>query len=155
MSAALTHVITPVERPRRRQGGSAEIPFGDITMGKLIYIANASLDGYCEDRNGGIDFGAPDEEYFGFVNDLERPVGIYLYGRRMYEAMTYWETAPIHDQPPWVVDFTNIWRGADIRVLEDAGIGIKLEDHPSAGVRRQDDSADEGRNGPRPHDWRS
>ena len=113
MSAALTHVITPVERPRRRQGGSAEIPFGDITMGKLIYIANASLDGYCEDRNGGIDFGAPDEEYFGFINDLERPVGIYLYGRRMYEAMTYWETAPIHDQPSWVVDFTNIWRGAD------------------------------------------
>ena len=49
----------------------------------------------------------------GFINDLERPVGIYLYGRRMYEAMTYWETAPIHDQPSWVVDFTNIWRGAD------------------------------------------
>ncbi len=82
-------------------------------MAKLIYIMNTSLDGYCEDRDGGIDFGAPDEEYFSFINDLERPVGTYLYGRRMYEAMTYWETAPIADQPPWVVDFTSIWRGAD------------------------------------------
>lgn len=82
-------------------------------MAKLIYIANASLDGYCEDRDGGIDFGPPDEEYFGLINDLVRPVGTYLYGRRMYEAMVYWETAPIPDQPPWVVDFTNIWRGAE------------------------------------------
>jgi dihydrofolate reductase len=82
-------------------------------MAKLIYIANTSLDGFCEDRDGGIDFGAPDEEYFGFINDLERPVGTYLDGRRMYEAMTYWETAPIPDQPSWVVDFTHIWRGAD------------------------------------------
>ena len=82
-------------------------------MAKLIYIANTSLDGYCEDRDGGIDFGPPDEEYFSFINDLERPVGTYLYGRRMYEAMIYWQTAPIRDQPSWVVDFTNIWRGAD------------------------------------------
>jgi dihydrofolate reductase len=82
-------------------------------MAKLIYIANTSLDGYCEDRYGGIDFGDPDEEYFSFINDLERPVGTYLYGRRMYEAMIYWETASIPDQPSWVVDFTNIWREAD------------------------------------------
>ena len=82
-------------------------------MAKLIYIANTSLDGYCEDRDGGIDFGAPDEEYFSFINDLERLVGTYLYGRRMYEAMIFWETAPIAEQPPWVVDFTNIWRAAD------------------------------------------
>ena len=82
-------------------------------MAKLIYIANTSLDGYCEDRDGGIDFGPPDEEYFRFINELERPVGTYLYGRRMYEAMTYWETSPVRDQPSWVVDFTNIWRAAD------------------------------------------
>jgi dihydrofolate reductase len=82
-------------------------------MAKLIYIANTSLDGYCEDLDGGIDFGAPDEEYFGFINDLERPIGTYLYGRHMYEAMTYWETAPISDRPSWVVDFTKIWRGTD------------------------------------------
>ena len=82
-------------------------------MAKLIYIANTSLDGYCEDPDGGIDFGAPDEEYFRFINDLERPVGTYLYGRRMYEAMIYWETVPIPDQPSWVAEFTNIWREAD------------------------------------------
>jgi dihydrofolate reductase len=82
-------------------------------MAKLIYIANTSLDGYCEDRDGGIDFGAPDEEYFGFINEIERPIGAYLYGRRMYQAMVYWDTARISEQPSWVADFTNIWRGAD------------------------------------------
>jgi dihydrofolate reductase len=82
-------------------------------VGKLIYVANTSLDGYVEDQDGGIDWGAPDEEYFGFINDLERTVGTYLYGRRMYEAMVYWETAPVADQPPWLVDFTDIWRAAD------------------------------------------
>jgi dihydrofolate reductase len=82
-------------------------------MAKLIYVANTSLDGYNEDRDGGIDFGAPDEEYFSLINGLERSVGTYLYGRRMYETMVFWETAPIADQPPWIVDFTNIWRAAD------------------------------------------
>jgi dihydrofolate reductase len=82
-------------------------------MAKLIYVANTSLDGYTEDPDGGIDWGTPDEEYFGFINDLERPVGTYLYGRRMYEAMVFWETAPTAEQPPWVVEFTNIWRAAD------------------------------------------
>jgi dihydrofolate reductase len=82
-------------------------------MAKLLYIANTSLDGYCEDPDGGINFGEPDEEYFGLINDLERPVGTYLYGRRMYEAMVYWETAPVADQPSWVTEFTNIWRAAD------------------------------------------
>jgi dihydrofolate reductase len=82
-------------------------------MAKLIYIANTSVDGYCEDPDGGIDFGEPDEEYFGLINDLERPVGAYLYGRRMYEAMVYWETVSISEQPSWVADFTTIWRGAD------------------------------------------
>ena len=82
-------------------------------MAKLIYIANTSLDGYIEDRDGGIEWGTPDEEYFSSINDIERPIGTYLYGRRMYEAMLYWETAPIADQPAWVLDFTNIWREAD------------------------------------------
>jgi dihydrofolate reductase len=72
-----------------------------------------SLDGYTEDRDGGINWGAPDEEYFSFINDLQRSVGTFLYGRRMYEAMAYWETAPVADQPPWVVDFANIWRAVD------------------------------------------
>jgi dihydrofolate reductase len=82
-------------------------------MGKLIYIVNTSLDGYMEDRDGGIEWGTPDEEYFSSINGLERPIGAYLYGRRMYEAMLYWETASLADQPAWVLDFTNIWRAAD------------------------------------------
>ncbi|HEY6472854.1 MAG TPA: dihydrofolate reductase family protein [Acidimicrobiales bacterium] len=82
-------------------------------MPKLIYVANTSLDGYIEDPDGGISWGEPDEEYFGFINEIQRSAGTYLYGRRMYEAMVYWETAPIAEQSPWVVDFTNIWRAAN------------------------------------------
>lgn len=82
-------------------------------MAKLIYVTNTSLDGYCEDRGGGFDWGAPDEEYFRLINDLERSVGTYLYGRRMYEAMVLWETAPLVGQPPWVAEFTTMWRAAE------------------------------------------
>ncbi len=83
-------------------------------MRRLIYSAITSLDGYVEDASGSIDWGAPDEEVHAFVNDLERPIGIYLYGRRMYETMLYWETAhTIPDQPYVVQDFTEIWQAAD------------------------------------------
>ena len=82
-------------------------------MAKLIYIANASVDGYTEDRDGDINWGDPDEEYFSSINGLQARVGTYLYGRGMYEAMVYWETAPVADQPAWVVDFTNLWRAAE------------------------------------------
>ena len=82
-------------------------------MGKLIYVTNTSLDGYIEDPDGGFAWGEPDEDYFGFINEVERPVGTYLYGRRLYEAMVYWETAPVTDSPPWIADFTDIWRAAD------------------------------------------
>jgi dihydrofolate reductase len=92
---------------------SVEDPFGGIGMAKLIYIANASVDGYTEDRKGGFNWGDPDEEYFGSVNGLQRPVGTYLYGRRMYETMVYWETAPLADQPAWVAEFTDLWRAAE------------------------------------------
>jgi dihydrofolate reductase len=84
-----------------------------VALAKLIYIANTSLDGFTEDRAGGFDFGNPDEEYFTLINELERPVGTYLYGRRMYQTMVYWETSPAADQQPWIVDFTNLWRAAD------------------------------------------
>ena len=82
-------------------------------MAKLVYVANTSLDGYTEDRDGGLDWTDPDEEYFRAINDLERTVGTNLYGRRMYEAMLYWETVAVDDLPPWVADFTTIWRAAD------------------------------------------
>ncbi len=83
-------------------------------MAKLIYSAIASLDGYVADEDGNFDWAAPDEEVHTFVNDLERPVGTYLYGRRMYEVMAYWETArALTDQPPVVMDFAGIWQAAD------------------------------------------
>jgi dihydrofolate reductase len=82
-------------------------------MAKLIYIANTSLDGYTEDRDGAIDWGAPDEEYFDSLNGIQREVDTYLYGRLMYEAMVYWETAPLTDQPSWIIEFTNTWRAAE------------------------------------------
>ena len=83
-------------------------------MGKLIYSAIASLDGYVADEAGKFDWAEPDEEVHRLVNDLERPVGTYLYGRRMYEVMAYWETAhALPGQQPFVRDFAEIWQAAD------------------------------------------
>ena len=83
-------------------------------MAKLIYSAITSLDGYVADENGNFDWAAPDEEVHRFVNDLERPIGTYLYGRRIYETMIYWETAhTLPDQPPFIQDFAGIWQAAD------------------------------------------
>ncbi len=83
-------------------------------MAKLIYSAITSLDGYVADANGNFDWAVPDEKVHTFVNDLERQVGTYLYGRRMYEVMVYWETeTSIPDQPRFVRDFGEIWRAAD------------------------------------------
>jgi dihydrofolate reductase len=83
-------------------------------MGKLIYSMITSLDGYVADNDGNFDWAAPDEEVHTFVNDLERPIGTYLYGRRMYEVMRYWETAhALTDQPSFMQDYAQIWRAAD------------------------------------------
>jgi dihydrofolate reductase len=83
-------------------------------MAKLIYSAITSLDGYVADEDGNFDWAAPDEEVHSFINDLERPVGTYLYGRRMYDVMAYWESAnSVADQPPVVRDFAEIWQAAD------------------------------------------
>ncbi len=81
---------------------------------KLIYSAIASLDGYTADEDGNFDWAAPDEDVHAFVNDLERPIGTYLFGRRMYEVMTYWETAHAEgDTTPVTLDFAQIWQSAD------------------------------------------
>jgi dihydrofolate reductase len=83
-------------------------------MAKLIYSAITSLDGYVADEDGNFDWAAPDDEVHSFVNDLERPVGTYLYGRRTYEVMAYWETAnTLADQPPVEHDFAEIWQAAE------------------------------------------
>jgi dihydrofolate reductase len=83
-------------------------------VAKLIYSAIASLDGYVADEDGNFDWAAPDEEVHSFANDLERPVGTHLYGRRMYEVMVYWESAhTVPDQPPYLEDYTEIWQAAD------------------------------------------
>ncbi len=83
-------------------------------MARLIYSAIASVDGYVEDADGSFEWAAPDEELFRFVNELERPAGTYLYGRRMYQTMLYWETArQVPGLPSYVQDFTRIWQAAD------------------------------------------
>jgi dihydrofolate reductase len=83
-------------------------------MAKLIYAAIASLDGYVEDEEGRFDWGMPDEEVHAFVNDLERPTGTYLYGRRMYETMVFWETASAEaGEPAAFSDYAEIWRAAE------------------------------------------
>jgi dihydrofolate reductase len=83
-------------------------------VASLIYSAIASLDGYVADESGSFDWAAPDEEVHAFVNELERPIGTYLLGRRMYEVMTYWETAgTAAGDHPVARDFAEIWRAAE------------------------------------------
>ena len=83
-------------------------------MANLIYSAITSLDGYVADEHGTFDWGVPDEEVHAHLNDLERSVGTYLFGRRMYEVMVFWETArTLADQLPVERDFAEIWHGAE------------------------------------------
>jgi len=83
-------------------------------VGKLLYFAITSLDGYIEDESGRFDWAEPDEEAHTFVNDLERSVGTHLYGRRLYETMVYWETAhTVADQPPYALEYAEIWQAAE------------------------------------------
>jgi dihydrofolate reductase len=106
----------------------------------LVYSPIASLDGYVADADGRFEWSAPDEEVHAFVNDLERPVGTFLLGRRMYEVLVAWET--IDDPAPAMRDFAQIWRAADkvvySRTLEtpsSARTRIEREFDPEA-VRR-------------------
>ena len=118
-------------------------------MAKLIYSVIASLDGYVADEDGNFDWAAPDEEVHRFVNDLERPVGTYLMGRRMYEVMRYWETADtVPNQPAHMVDFARVWQDADkvvySRTLEEpstARTRVERDFDPDA-VRRLKAAAD-------------
>jgi dihydrofolate reductase len=85
-----------------------------VEMAKLIYSAITSLDGYVADDEGRFDWAAPGDEVHAFINDLERPIGTYLYGRRMYETMVFWETVSTDtDQPAVMRDFAELWRAAE------------------------------------------
>jgi len=109
-------------------------------MARLIYSVISSLDGYVSDRDGSFDWAAPDEEVHAFVNDLERPIGTYLYGRRMYEVMVAWENAQAFaDQSPVVQDFAKIWQAAEkvvysttLGAVSSAGTRIERAFDPTA-----------------------
>ena len=118
-------------------------------MPKLIYGAIASLDGYVEDEAGHFDWAAPDGEVHAFVNDLERPIGTYLYGRRMYETMVFWETVSTGtDQPVVIRDFAEIWRAAEkivysrtLKTASSARTRIERNFEPDA-IRRLKDASE-------------
>ncbi len=118
-------------------------------MAKLRYSAMMSLDGYVADEDGNFDWAVPDEEVHAFINDLERPVGTYLYGRRLYETMLGWETDDtLANRSPLMRDFAEIWRAADkivySRTLEAPSserTRIEREFDPDA-VRQMKESAD-------------
>ena len=83
-------------------------------MAKLIYITNMTLDGYIEDEHGSLDWSAPDDEVFAFITDLVRPIGTWLYGRRLYESMAVWETDPaLAAQSELMADFASVWQAGD------------------------------------------
>jgi dihydrofolate reductase len=109
-------------------------------MAKLTYAAITSLDGYTEDEEGKFDWAAPDEEVHAFVNDLERPIRTYLYGRRMYETMVFWETASTDaDEPAVFRDYAGLWRAAEkivysrtLQMVSSARTRIERELDPDA-----------------------
>lgn len=117
-------------------------------MAKLIYSAIASLDGYVEDEDGKFDWAEPDQEVHAFVNDLERPVRTYLYGRRLYETMAGWETDPsLAEHSPVMRDFAAIWQAAEkivysrtLEAVSTARTRIEREFHPDA-VRQEKEAA--------------
>ena len=109
-------------------------------MAQLIYTAITSLDGYVADAEGNFDWSAPDEDVHRFVNDLERPIGTHLYGRRMYEVMRYWETTPTgNDEPSAEQEYAKIWQTADkivysksLEQVSSARTSIQREFDPEA-----------------------
>jgi dihydrofolate reductase len=112
-------------------------------MARLIYSTITSLDGYVADEGGNFEWGAPDEEVHAFVNDLQRGAGTYLYGRRMYEVMRYWETdEATRDRLPVELDYAEIWRSAEkivysrtLRTVSSARTRIERDFDPEAVLR--------------------
>lgn len=112
----------PDEGGPRAQAQIAEDD-GGPTVAKLIYTSITSLDGYHEDKDGNFAWATPDTEVFAFITDLERPVGTYLYGRRMYETMVYWQSDDaVVGRPAVVGDFARLWRAAS-KVVYSSTLG--------------------------------
>lgn len=110
-------------------------------MAKLIYAAICSRDGYVADAEGNFDWSAPDQEVHRFVNDIERPIGTYLYGRGMYEVMRYWETAPTgNGEPSAEQEYAKIWQAANkiayFRSLESPASGRIEREFDAAAIRQ-------------------
>lgn len=123
-------------------------------MAKLIYATNLSLDWYIEDELGNLDWSISDDDVFAFWTDFLRPIGTYLYGRRLYESMVYWETAsagsdqpePMH-KPEAMREFSQIWRAAEkivysrtLEAVSSARTRIEREFDPDA-IRRLKESS--------------
>jgi dihydrofolate reductase len=113
---------------------------GVLKMAKLLYAAITSLDGYIADADGNFDWAVPDDEVHAFINDLDRPIGTYLYGRRMYETMAGWETVnTVAGRSPVMLDFARLWQAADkivysrtIEAVATARTHIERELNPAA-----------------------
>jgi dihydrofolate reductase len=106
-------------------------------MARLLYTGITSLDGYVADTSGRFDWSAPDEEVHAFVNELERPIGTYLLGRRMYDVLSVWETMDTAGEPDVIREYADIWRAADKVVFSStlaepvsARTRIEREFHP-------------------------
>jgi dihydrofolate reductase len=118
-------------------------------VARLIYVSNVSLDGFIEDEHGDFGWTEPDDEQFAFITDLIRPVGTYLYGRRLYESMAVWETDPtLAAQTERYADFARVWQAADkvvwsttLDATPTANTRIERGWDPAA-VRRMKDTAD-------------
>jgi len=103
-------------------------------MGKLIYAANISIDGFLEDETGSFDWSVPDEDVHAFWNEHERHIGTSLYGRRMYEAMRVWESDDwLTNEPTVVREYAQIWRDADKVVYSSSLIDVSTARTRSSG----------------------
>ncbi len=105
-------------------------------MAKLIYSMITSLDGYAEAAEGDLGRGAEDQEVHTFIGDVFRHVGTYLYGRRMYETMVFWETVDTEpDVPPHILQYAADWKAAEKVVYSTTGVGVEREDQDRADLR--------------------
>jgi len=117
-------------------------------VARLVYAGITSLDGYTVDAQGSFAWAEPDAEVHAFVNDLQRRLGTYLYGRRLYETMRVWQTVPEDEGPEEMRDFGRVWRSGD-KVVYSATLSdvstprTRLEhDFDPASVRALVDEAD-------------